>query len=117
MGGIISPGIETTAWALYQRAAKLPKISLELPSRVIGKTTEESMQSGIMIGTVKLVDGLLEEVMSEMNAKPHVIATGGLAKLIQKKSKYIETYLPHLVLEGLYLIYEMNKDYNTHEII
>ncbi len=117
MGGIISPGIETTAWALYQRAAKLPKISLELPPRVIGQTTEESMQAGIMIGTVKLVDGLLEEIMSEMNVKPHVIATGGLAKLIQKKSKYIETYLPHLVLEGLYLIYEMNKDRNTHENI
>jgi type III pantothenate kinase len=108
MGGIIAPGLETTAWALYQRAAKLPKISLEFPLETIGRSTAQSMQSGIMIGAVKMIDGLLEEISKELNSKPHVVATGGLAKLIQPHSKSIEAYFPHLVLEGLYSIYKMN---------
>lgn len=109
LGGIISPGIETTAWALYQRAARLPKISLEIPVKVIGQTTEESMQAGIMIGTIKLIDGLLEEIFSELGKKIRVIATGGLAKLIKDKSQFIEIDIPHLVLEGLNIIYYKNK--------
>jgi type III pantothenate kinase len=108
LGGIISPGIETTAWALYQRAAKLPKISLDFPEQVIGKTTEQSMQSGLMLGTIKIVDGLLEEIISELGEKPRIIATGGLGRIIQPRTRYIEDYFPHLVLEGLYQIYQMN---------
>ncbi len=108
LGGIISPGIETTAWALYQRAAKLPKISLDFPERVIGRSTEQSMQSGIMLGTVKIVDGLVEEIIRELGEKPRVIATGGLGRMIQPRTRYIEAYFPHLVLEGLIQIYYMN---------
>ncbi|OGB67008.1 MAG: hypothetical protein A2Y94_10265 [Caldithrix sp. RBG_13_44_9] len=109
LGGIISPGIETTAWALYQRAAKLPKISLNFPEKVIGQTTEQSMQSGIMLGTIKLVDGLLEEIINELGEKPRIIATGGLGRIIQPRTRYIEEYFPHLVLEGLYQVYRMNS--------
>lgn len=109
LGGIISPGIETTAWALHQRAAKLPRISLEFPDQHIGRDTEMSMQSGILFGAVKMIDGMLEAVRDELNEKPHVIATGGLASLIQPKTKYIEAFFPHLVLEGLNKIYELNK--------
>jgi type III pantothenate kinase len=108
LGGIISPGIETTAWALYQRAAKLPKISLEFPTKVIGTNTEQSMQSGIMLGTVKIVDGLLKEVIEELGEKPRIVATGGLGRLVQPKTQYIEEYRPHLVLEGLYQIFLIN---------
>lgn len=108
LGGIISPGIETTAWALYQRAAKLPKISLEFPEKVIGRTTEQSMQSGIMLGTVKIVDGLVEEIIKELGEKARVIATGGLGRIIQPRTRYIEDYFPHLVLEGLIQIYHLN---------
>ncbi len=108
LGGIISPGVETTAWALHRRAAKLPKISLDFPPGAIGRTTEHSMQAGIMLGTVKMIDGLLKDVMDELGEKPHVIATGGLARLIQPKTCYIEDYFPHLVLEGLHQIYLMN---------
>jgi type III pantothenate kinase len=108
LGGIIAPGIETTAWALYQRAAKLPKIPLEFPEKVIGRSTMESMQSGIMLGSVKIIDGLVEEIINEMGVRPKVIATGGLSKLIQPKTKFIESYHPHLVLEGLYEIYKQN---------
>ncbi|MEJ2049117.1 MAG: type III pantothenate kinase [Calditrichota bacterium] len=110
LGGIIAPGIETTAWALYQRAAKLPKISLEFPQHVIGKTTMESMQSGIMLGSVKMIDGLVEEIIDELGEKPNIISTGGLSRLIQPRTKYIESYYPHLVLEGLYKIYNLNKN-------
>lgn len=114
LGGIISPGIETTAWALYQRAAKLPKIALDFPPRVIGRTTEHSMQAGIMLGTVKIVDGLIEDIIQELGEKPRVISTGGLARRIQPRTRYIEDYLPHLVLEGLYLIYQKNNSDKSH---
>jgi type III pantothenate kinase len=114
LGGIISPGIETTAWALYQRAAKLPKIALDFPPQVIGRSTEHSMQSGIMLGMIKIVDGLLEDVIEELGEKPRIIATGGLARLIQPRTRYIESFHPHLVLEGLYQIYQLNATDKSH---
>ena len=114
LGGVISPGIETTAWALYQRAAKLPKISLQFPDNCIGRDTQQSMQIGIMHGTVKLVDGILEDIIKELGEKPKIISTGGLGRLIQPKTKLIEAYFPHLVLEGLNEIYKMNDQSNSH---
>ena len=109
LGGIIAPGLETTAWALYQRAVKLPKISLEFPPHTIGRSTEQSMQSGIMLGAVRMIDGLLNDIVRELGEKPKVIATGGLARLVQPKTKMIEAYFPHLVLEGLNMIIKMNS--------
>ncbi len=108
LGGIISPGVETTAWALHRRAARLTKISLEFPEQTIGRDTGQSMQSGIMLGVVKMIDGLLEDVAEELGEKPKVVATGGLAKFIQPRTKYIENYFAHLVLDGLYYIYQLN---------
>ena len=113
LGGVISPGIETTAWALYQRAAKLPKISLQFPANFIGKNTEQSMQIGIMHGTIKLVDGILTDIIDELGEKPRIISTGGLGWLIQPKTEMIEAYFPHLVLEGLYEIFKMNEPVNS----
>ncbi len=109
LGGVIAPGVETTAWALYQRAAKLPKISLEVPERTIGRSTTESMQVGILKGTIRMIDGLLEEITQELGEKPKVVATGGLARIIQPRTKYIEEFIPHLVLEGLYQIFQLNR--------
>ncbi|MFZ0390735.1 MAG: type III pantothenate kinase [Calditrichia bacterium] len=109
LGGIISPGVETTAWSLYRRAAKLPKINLEFPEKAIGRTTEQSMQSGIMLGTVKMLEGMLLEIEKELQETPHVIATGGLARLIQPRTDRIELFFPHLVLQGLNLIFLMNQ--------
>ncbi|GAB4331832.1 MAG: type III pantothenate kinase [Calditrichia bacterium] len=109
LGGLISPGLETTSWALAQRAAKLPKINLEFPESAIGRNTEESMKVGIMLGAVKMIDGLVEEILNELQQPCRVIATGGLARLIQPRTKYVEEYVSDLVLLGLYQIYQMNS--------
>ncbi len=109
LGGIIAPGIETTAWALSHRAAKLPKINLEFPPAVIGRETHHSMQSGIMFGTIKMIEGMVSEIEKELAEPVKVIATGGLTRLIKTKTKAIEAYYPHLVLEGLVAIHKMNR--------
>jgi len=106
-GGIITPGLEISAWGLYKRATKLPKIPLEFPEKAIGRTTETSIQSGIMFGTVKMIDGLIELVSDELKGSPTVIATGGISPLLAPRSKYIEHVEPSLVLDGLMLIYQL----------
>ena len=110
LGGAIAPGLEMTALSLYERTAKLPKISLEYPETIIGKTTEHSMQAGIMFGTIKMVDGLIDLIKKEINGNVKVVATGGLANHILSKSQYIEHYEPNLVLEGLIKIYFRNRN-------
>jgi len=108
-GGIITPGLEISAWGLYERATKLPKIPLEFPEHAIGGNTEASIQSGIMFGTVKMIDGLIEMAMSELGGKPTVIATGGISGLLAPKSIHIQHVEPSLVLDGLMLIYKRNR--------
>lgn len=109
LGGVIAPGVETTAWSLHARASKLPRISLDFPPSAIGKTTEHSMQSGILLGAVKMIDGLIEAIQTELEGKPNVIATGGLAGLLAPRSKYIQHIEPTLVLDGLIHIYLKNR--------
>jgi type III pantothenate kinase len=109
-GGAIVPGIKISVEALFHAAAKLPKIDVAKPSAVIGKSTVESMQAGIYFGYAALVDGLVRRMRSEMKADPvHVIATGGLAPLIARETETIESVDEGLTLEGLRLIYEMNR--------
>jgi len=108
LGGVICAGIESTAAALHQRAAKLPKIELTFPDKVIGVNTQHSMQSGILIGTVKLIEGLIKEIKKELPGNPKVIATGGLAHLVAKKTGYIDQVDYNLNLEGIHLIYHRN---------
>ncbi|MCK6623149.1 MAG: type III pantothenate kinase [Calditrichaceae bacterium] len=108
-GGVIAPGLETAAWGLHERASKLPSIALEFPPSVIGRTTEQSMQSGVMLGTVKMIDGLIEMIGEELSAPPVVVATGGLSRLIAPKSRYIQHVENHLVLDGLIQIYLRNR--------
>ncbi|MDZ7262456.1 MAG: type III pantothenate kinase [candidate division KSB1 bacterium] len=106
LGGIIAPGIETSAYVLHRYAAKLPKVELKFPDSLIGRSTESSIQSGLMYGAVEMVDGLIERLVAEMGPKTKVIATGGLASLILPESKRITIVEPFLTLEGLKYIYE-----------
>lgn len=111
LGGVISPGIKIASDALFQRAAKLTRVELIKPDKVICKNTTQSIQSGIIYGQVGLVDYLVTRMLDELKfEKVKVIATGGLASLISSESKSIDIVDPFLTLDGLQLIYEMNKD-------
>lgn len=110
LGGVISPGIKISSEALFQRAAKLPKVELVKPKNIICKNTVNSMQSGIIYGYVGLVDYIVERMKTELNNEvKSVIATGGLSTLIASESKTIDTIDKLLTLEGLRIIYERNK--------
>jgi type III pantothenate kinase len=108
LGGVICPGIDSAATILHRKAAKLPKIELRFPSHVIGKNTEESMQSGIMFGSIELIEGLLRKIKKELTGDPRVVATGGLAKTIAKRTKAIDVVDENLNLEGIFQIYKQN---------
>lgn len=108
LGGAIVPGIGISMEALYQCAAKLPRIELTKPKSVIGSNTVHSMQAGIIFGYAGQVDGIVDRISKELQAKPKVIATGGFAALIASESRSIDRMNPLLTLEGLRLIYTRN---------
>jgi type III pantothenate kinase len=114
LGGTICPGIKISSEALFERAAKLPRIELIKPAAVIGKNTVSSMQAGIVYGYIGQVDYIVNKMIREMmqlgENEPYVIATGGLAKLISEESKFINIIDHTLTLKGLRIIYEKNKD-------
>jgi type III pantothenate kinase len=109
LGGVISPGIETSIKSLHLNAAKLPEIEMRFPKRTIGKTTEESMQIGIIRGTVFMVESMILAISKELSSKPNVVATGGLAKVISLKTDLIDAVNPNLCLEGIAILFERNK--------
>ncbi len=110
LGGAIALGLKAASQELHRIAAKLPGVELKFPDSVVGKTTEMSIKSGIMWGTVSLVDGMIRKIAEEMNWKKfRVIATGGVAHLIVDKIENIERVEPFLVLEGMRLIYNRLK--------
>src|SRR5690242_17199513 len=90
LGGVICPGIGISADALFQRTARLPRVDIRKPARIIGSNTVGSLQSGLYYGYLGLVDGILEELLNEMGKDAHVIATGGLGSMIGTGSKYIK---------------------------
>lgn len=114
LGGAIAPGIETSSEELFRRAAKLFKVEIVKPANAIGKTTEESLRSGVYYGTIGQVDGLVRRIKKELKNKPKVIATGGLCKFIADDSETIDTCEPFLTLEGLYRIYKRNSKIKNH---
>lgn len=109
LGGVITPGILISSEALFGSTSKLPKVELRKPDNIIGKTTIQSIQSGLIFGYAGLVDGIVERIKSELGDQTKVIATGGLAGLIALESKTIEKIDEHLPLKGLWLIYERNR--------
>ncbi|MGA9797937.1 MAG: type III pantothenate kinase [Terriglobales bacterium] len=114
-GGVICPGIGISADALFEKTARLPRVSIRKPSRVIGSTTVGSLQSGLYYGYLGLVDGILERLLGEMGQETAVVATGGLAALIGKGSKYIKHVDDLLTLDGLRLIWERNTEAKSRE--
>src|SRR5690625_3598717 len=114
MGGAIAPGIHIAAEALFERAAKLPRVELSPPPSIIGRNTIHAMQSGTLYGYVGLVRGLIKRIRKEMKAEnAKVIATGGLATTIAELSDIVDVVDPHLTLEGLRIVYLRNHpDYN-----
>ncbi len=109
LGGAIAPGLIISAEALFEAASKLPKVEVIRPKTVIGRTTVNSIQSGLVYGYAGLVDGIVERIQKEMGTNPRVIATGGLANLITPESRTIEGVDEFLTLKGLRLIYEWNS--------
>ena len=109
LGGAITPGIEISMNALFEYAAALRRVELVAPRHVIGKSTVESIQSGVIYGYAGLVDGLCRRIVDELG-EARIVATGGLAALIRPLSEMIGSYEPWLTLHGLRLIFERNTE-------
>ena len=108
-GGVIAPGISISTDALFERAAKLPRVEISRPMAVIGKSTRESMRAGIYYGSVSMVDGIVDRIKKEAGTDPAVIATGGMAPLIATDCRAIDDVDEFLTLKGLKTIYGVNN--------
>ncbi len=106
LGGVIAPGIETAAANLHRQAAKLPKVELKFPEKVVGTDTVASMQSGILYGSVDAMEGMIRRIKDVVGQEAKVIVTGGYSKLIKEHSQSIDYWEPSLVLDGMRMIYE-----------
>ena len=109
LGGAIAPGIQIAAEALFLRTAKLPRVELRRPPASIGRNTVHAMQSGLLFGYVSLVEGMIARFRVELGDNMKVIATGGLAEIVAEETETIEIIAPWLTLDGLKIIWELNK--------
>jgi len=109
LGGAIAPGLNISAEALFARAARLPRVEIRRPAKVIGTNTVDNLQIGLFWGHIGLVDAILERMIGELGTETKCVATGGLAHLIALKSRYISEVNDMLTLDGLRLIYDRNR--------
>ena len=109
LGGAITPGISIAAQALFERTAKLHRVELTWPPSVIGRTTTQSIQSGLLFGYMGLVEGMVTRFKAELGPETQVIATGGLAGMVARETEVIDVVDPWLTLHGLRIIYELNR--------
>jgi type III pantothenate kinase len=109
LGGAIAPGIGISAEALFEHAAKLPRVELVRPQKAIGRNTVSAMQSGIIFGYVGLIEGIVVRMRKELGGTAKVIATGGLADVICRETDIVDALEPDLTLVGLRLVYELNR--------
>jgi type III pantothenate kinase len=107
VGGVIAPGLQVAARALFEHTARLPLVELVAPPAAIGKNTVESVQSGLIYGYAALVDGMVERITKELG-HPTVVATGGLASVVIGECRTVDHHEPWLTLEGLRLVFEKN---------
>jgi len=108
LGGAICPGVGISAEALFQRAARLPRVEITRPKTVIGRTTVTSIQAGLYYGYLGLVESLVARMRAELTGEAKIIATGGLAQLLLAESKVVDHLDPLLTLTGLRILYERN---------
>ncbi len=114
LGGAIAPGLGLSADALFARAARLSRVDIKRPAKVIGTNTVTHLQSGLYFGYIGLVDGILERILAEMNEtepgqQPRIVATGGLARMVAGDSRYIKEIDDLLTLDGLRILFERNR--------
>jgi len=108
-GGIIIPGLQVSAEALFEKCAKLPKVDISKPASVIGKNTVDSIRSGLTYGYAELVDGLVQRISQDMDTQFKVVATGGLAHIIAGIARRVDHVDPLLTLKGLKVVYHKNE--------
>ncbi|MCL5292987.1 MAG: type III pantothenate kinase [Actinobacteria bacterium] len=109
LGGAIAPGVLISAEALFSRAARLSRVDFLRPPVAIGKNTRASIQSGVILGSAGMVDSLVRRIASEMGGAKEVLATGGLAEMIVPECESVTRVEPHLTLNGLRAVYELNR--------
>lgn len=111
LGGAIVAGLGLMAESLHTRTSQLPMISLEIPEKSIGRNTTSAMQSGVVLGYIALIEGLLQKIEHELGQQPKIILTGGYAELFRHSFSFSSYFSPHLTLEGCKMIFELNTDF------